>query len=254
MPEVAHATQPPGFTDRLEWVDRQGLSGIESAILVRMALQANSGSYWQSQAKLAELTRFSRRTVIRALKSLVDRGLLAMRTRFAAPNVYTPRWGNLEHPTQLRQRVTIGVGQSDAGVRQRVTIECDSLSQTSLFKNSEEREEKSKTAAASPPPREPARRTAAAGPIIEKLGEDADFEVIEAIAEVSPASWDPSWAPVVTDVWEKIRDSQNVESPVGLMVHRLRKLAERHDVTARAPELRERPSAKKLSYAEYFRR
>ena len=141
-----------------------------------------------------------------------------------------------------------GVPESRGGVAESRTL--------TLTRNSEEREEKSKTAAASPPPREPARRTAAAaaGPIIEELGEDADSEVIEAMSEVSPASWDPSWAPVVTDVWEKIRDSQNVESPVALMIHRLRKLAERHDVTARAPELRERPSAKKLSYAEYFRR
>lgn len=124
MPEVAHATQPPGLADRMEWIDRQErLSGVESAILVRMALKATTGSYWQSQTTLAEFTRFSRRTVQRALKTLVDSGLLAMQTRFAASNVYTPRWGTLAPQLRQsdaggRQSDAIGVRQSDAGGRQ----------------------------------------------------------------------------------------------------------------------------------------
>ena len=142
MAEVAHATQPPGLAVRIEWVDRQdGLSGIETAILVRMALVASTGSYWQSQATLSELTRFSRRTVQRALQKLVARRLLSIRTRLRAPNVYTPLWSTLEHSSLLRQRDAIGVRQSDAVVRQRDAIKGVRVTHPSLDKNSEKRKE-----------------------------------------------------------------------------------------------------------------
>ena len=82
-----------------------------------------------------------------------------------------------------------------------------------------------------------------------------DFKLIEAVSEAEPASWHPSWAPVINDMWANVLDAEKVESPVAVMVTRLRKMANQYVVTKQAPGLQASDSAesKGLSYKKYFR-
>ena len=281
MAEVADATRPPSQRERIAWIDRQALSSTEAHILLRMALIAASGSYWQTQDSLAAQTRLTVRSIRRCLNALEARGLIKVSGRFGAPNVYTPAWDRMSHGGG--HNVRIGAGLSVQGA--------DTMSELNRTQCPTDREEQERRDPNSTPERESEQETeqeetpsssslppgrATTGSEIQEsdqggtletgipvsnleqeLGEqrksDDLMEALEEIVEAS--SWHPSWATRIGELWEEAHGSE-VRTPMGVMISRLKKLAARHDVTAPAPDsvTDRREPRKSLSYAEYFRR
>ena len=266
---------------RMEWAyeQRGSLTGRERAILRYIAF----ASTWQevvkttpfraTRAKIADVIGYGDRSVREGLRVLSDlRLLVANKNQFRAPASYRPRWpntladqggktepargqGGKTEPARGQGGETEPAERSQGGETEPAERSQGGKADPAFLEKRDPREEREEW---SPPTPSPGARTRARRrrfPIIQALGESVDNRVIEALHQVSPGSWDASWAPVVVAQWEEVSARQDIRSPVGLLVYRLRQMMDYHDVSAPAPagmDEAAQPVAATLSYASYF--